>query len=312
MPNVSYREWLSDKIARFWPDMINMKLMELEFTNYCNTTCIMCPRSSMKRPFGYISEETILNIINEISKEKILDVNVCGFGEPTMHKDFFKFCALFLEKQPKMRLTLTSNFQFLDKEALVNFKELPFSHIYYSWSGISQDSYKEIMGKNTFEEQIDKLDFLIMNKHPDTKIFIRYIFTHPHPFRHNEIINFFSEWKEAKLMIIPSHNRSGFLKSYSTSFRKRRHIFRCDMLRYITFIAWNGDSFACVNDLTAERIFGNINKDQLKSIIKARQQSEFEEDYPFNGCHQCTSQTRYRIATGGSPAILSWLSRILE
>lgn len=65
-----------------------MKIYQIETTNHCNATCSYCPHSIMKRPKGFISNETFEKCM------MLLDNNYVAlhhFGEPFLHPNLSNF-----------------------------------------------------------------------------------------------------------------------------------------------------------------------------------------------------------------------------
>ncbi len=306
------REWLSNKIARFLPNLRNLQEIDLELTNHCNTNCLMCPRYAIKRPFGYVEIDTVRNLLNQMKETGIEGLAICGFGEPTLHKDFFKIVELCFDIYPDIALSLVSNFQVLSDDDIKRLGNYPFRYLDFSWSGIRSKDYAHLMGKDIFDDQVKRLSLLLQSRNKETQVRLRYIFTHPHPNRQKDIIRYFKKWQDLKLMLVPSHNRGGYLTAYSTSFRKHTVFFRCDYLRYVTFITWQGEALLCPNDLIQERSFGNINTSSLEDIISRRQASEGEENWPIEACKLCSNPLKTKLALGYNPRIIAWVAKMLE
>ena len=68
------------------------RYIDIELTNYCNMKCRMCPTGTNMLGIarGYMSEETIDAICVNLSKYRIKGVRLIGWGEPTIHRDFWR------------------------------------------------------------------------------------------------------------------------------------------------------------------------------------------------------------------------------
>lgn len=60
------------------------RLLNLELTSFCNADCSMCPRENIKE-YGYITLETIDNLIKKIENYSLFEISLSGRGEPTFH-----------------------------------------------------------------------------------------------------------------------------------------------------------------------------------------------------------------------------------
>ncbi len=87
---------------------IPLKRVHIELTNVCDFNCIFCPKSEMKRPFGYMKTKLAKNIITDLKTHGICEkITFHVMGEPTLHKDFFDI--LDHAAGEKMKVGLTTN-----------------------------------------------------------------------------------------------------------------------------------------------------------------------------------------------------------
>ena len=87
---------------------IPLKRVHIELTNICDFNCIFCPKSAMKRPYGYMQTGLAKEIITELKARNICEkITFHVMGEPTLHKDFFEI--LDHAKRQKMNVGLTTN-----------------------------------------------------------------------------------------------------------------------------------------------------------------------------------------------------------
>ncbi|TNF54588.1 radical SAM/SPASM domain-containing protein [bacterium] len=87
---------------------IPLKRVHIELTNVCGFNCVFCPKSEMKRPFGFMETDLAKSIITEIGKNRICEkITFHVMGEPTMHHDFFQI--LEHAQSEKVNVGLTTN-----------------------------------------------------------------------------------------------------------------------------------------------------------------------------------------------------------
>ncbi|HKN18879.1 MAG TPA: radical SAM protein, partial [Dissulfurispiraceae bacterium] len=87
---------------------IPLKRVHIELTNICDFNCVFCPKSAMKRPYGYMQTGLAKEIITELKARNICEkITFHVMGEPTLHKDFFEI--LDHAKRQKMNVGLTTN-----------------------------------------------------------------------------------------------------------------------------------------------------------------------------------------------------------
>lgn len=81
-------------------------LLHTELTNVCNLHCPLCPTGSntLKRPKGFMSEETFLKMLDELG-DVLIGVYLFCFGEPFLNKSIVKMIESCTERDI---LSLTS------------------------------------------------------------------------------------------------------------------------------------------------------------------------------------------------------------
>jgi MoaA/NifB/PqqE/SkfB family radical SAM enzyme len=91
---------------RFGHIEVPLKRVHIELTNVCDFDCLFCPKSVMKRPFGYMDTDLARKIIDEIGENGICEkVTFHVMGEPTMHPRFFDILGYAMDKRVKVGLT---------------------------------------------------------------------------------------------------------------------------------------------------------------------------------------------------------------
>jgi molybdenum cofactor biosynthesis enzyme MoaA len=76
---------------RFGHIEIPLQRVHIELTNVCDFNCCFCPKSEMKRPFGFMETDLAKGVITEIGSNHICEkITLHIMGEPTIHPDFFE------------------------------------------------------------------------------------------------------------------------------------------------------------------------------------------------------------------------------
>lgn len=106
----------------------------LEITTDCNLNCRMCMRHSWEVPVCNMSSETFGALIRELRQmPSVSTVNFSGFGEPTVHPQFFEF---FLKvKEAGLRAELVTNGTTLETDCLEKLLELELDKLVVSLDG---------------------------------------------------------------------------------------------------------------------------------------------------------------------------------
>ncbi|MBF0506699.1 MAG: radical SAM protein [Nitrospirae bacterium] len=87
---------------------IPLKRVHIELTNVCDFNCVFCPKSEMKRSYGYMDTGLARRIITDLKANGICEkITFHVMGEPTLHRDFF--AILDHAACEKMDVGLTTN-----------------------------------------------------------------------------------------------------------------------------------------------------------------------------------------------------------
>ena len=98
----------------------NLKEIEINITDKCNRACSFCPQSQGFQGTGFMSNKTAYSIASQIEKLNWSNlINICGWGEPFMHKKILEIIDILPNKCNLIIITngdvLYSNPKLLDK-----------------------------------------------------------------------------------------------------------------------------------------------------------------------------------------------------
>jgi MoaA/NifB/PqqE/SkfB family radical SAM enzyme len=94
------------KIKYYGHVEVPLQRVHIELTNVCNFNCAFCPKTEMKRPYGFMETDLAKRIISEIGSEGICEkIAFHVMGEPTLHPDFFDILDHALNEDVPVGLT---------------------------------------------------------------------------------------------------------------------------------------------------------------------------------------------------------------
>ncbi|KAF0181321.1 MAG: radical SAM protein [Nitrospirae bacterium] len=165
---------------RFGHIDIPLQRVHLELTNVCDFNCVFCPKSLMKRPYGYMDAALAKRLIDEISDEGLCEkITFHVMGEPLLHKDFF---AILEHAQNRgVQVGLTTNGGRLGAEAGIRLLEYPLHQLDISLQTPDEKSFAlRRAGTLTFGEYLSGIFSFFAEyhrRHPQTVFKFRFLNT---------------------------------------------------------------------------------------------------------------------------------------
>ena len=138
-----------------YPPTAEPYVVEIEATNHCNASCVMCPHSSMKRPVGFMNTSKFISFLDELNEERksfwmntqsrninLPKIVFAGLGDPLLHPDIIKMIEASSSRNFKTQLI--TNGALLNLTVAENLKKACLSCLAISLHSINPDVYKSI------------------------------------------------------------------------------------------------------------------------------------------------------------------------
>ena len=165
------KRWIKESIVLPWLTREERKAAKaarisslfIELTNRCNFNCDFCANRFMKREKRHMDFNLACNILDEVSKEKIVDRIFPHFvGEPFLYPYLFEF----LEKaQGKgIPIELFTNGSLLDEKGIKRLYELNIKRLLLSFQTPDKISFAFRHAPLSFDEFLRKTESIIENK----------------------------------------------------------------------------------------------------------------------------------------------------
>lgn len=191
------------------------RLLNLELTSLCNANCSMCPREDIQE-FGYITLETIDNLIKKIESYNLFEISLSGRGEPTFHPQLIDILKK-LQMVSKNISIVTTTDGLNDK----NYRECAdnVDTIRISVSSKDQETFHKIHCRLDYEKIWKNIYNLV--KYSPQKINVHLVggeITYPSL---EETIRFFKENGIDNIHLFPLWNRGGSIKEQEINSMRR-------------------------------------------------------------------------------------------
>jgi MoaA/NifB/PqqE/SkfB family radical SAM enzyme len=131
------------------------RFLQLEVTTRCNLKCIMCERTYYQSKYlnNDLTFEEFKVIVGQFPKLK--NIELTGFGEPLLNKDFEKMLAFVSQKAV---ISFTSNFNYLPQEIAEDLVSMRVDFITFSIDGATKKTYESIRQGGNFERLIENIN----------------------------------------------------------------------------------------------------------------------------------------------------------
>lgn len=123
-----------------FPDRLNV-----EVTNHCNASCIMCPMQNMTREEGKMSFGLFRKIIGEATEQNIRRVAFHIAGEPLLHPKLEEMIE-YAKTSGIPETQLTTNASLLTKEKAGKLLDAGVDYVFISIDGGTKELYEQIRG----------------------------------------------------------------------------------------------------------------------------------------------------------------------
>ncbi|MBU0957476.1 MAG: radical SAM protein [Nanoarchaeota archaeon] len=273
----------------------NTKFLQIENTNLCNATCVMCPHVSMKRKKTTMSFEDFKKITkNVIDHEKIKVVIITGFGEPFLDKTIVDKIKWLNQNYPDIKIDIYTNVSMLTPKITDKLLELKIHKINFSVNG-TEKVYNKIMGLdyektkehiNYFYEQKKKLN----KKFPLTNISLMIIKDNEAEIK--KFINFWNNKSDSIMVYIPSDWAGKKKIDYVSEIPFKKKRWPCPALWQFITVDVEGNLIMCCRDYESIIKFGNLLKNNIKEIknsnkFKDLQQKHLDFNFSTPVCSTC-------------------------
>jgi len=244
--------------------------VEVELTNFCTASCIKCPHKNMKREKGYMNLELFKKIVYECGKYNLKRLELVGFGEPLMHKQFLEFLKIARKNCPKSYILISTNASLL-KGSLMNeiIQNKLLDYIHISFDGAHKETYEKNMPPLKYDDILHNIrNLLAHRKYEKPQITIGIIETTE---TIQELDSFYKMWKKYNVNIDPQEYDlwSGNVEDRRVRINNAKRT-PCYKLWSDMIIRWNGDVSICCIDYENRIVLDNVRNQSIQSVWNSK------------------------------------------
>lgn len=272
---------------------------QIEPTNNCPYSCIMCPRAAhMNRPLGYMDMAVYHKIIDEVSTYsepvRSREIELFHFGESLLHPRVHEMVSYASGK--RLNVSMSVNAPLLTPSTAKRILDAGPHRLIISLDGHDEQTYKRIRGSNSdyraAVSNIRHLCAVMKDARPRTEVSLRII-----RLKINEpsLESFKAEWEEKGISVeirpfFPWTEKEivplGDVEKYPP-------FMPCPFPWQYLVVQWDGSVVPCCRDYNSVNPMGNVKQSTLKEIWNSPPYSSFRDqhrsgDYSGNEfCRRC-------------------------
>lgn len=300
---VRFPKKLSNRKA--WSELFELKrgeyphLHQIEPTNHCPYSCIMCPRKDMKRMVGFMELALFQKVIDEYATYpepvRSMDIELFHFGESLLHPQCEQMIHYAAEH--KLNMILSVNAPVMQPDRAEKILKAKPRLIYVSMDGYDEKSYQKIRGTAiVFKAAVQNIEALIeihRGLKSETIIVLRMIqlaenSDHAREFKklwenkgiHVELRQFFP-WTDKKMKDLGSY-------------QKFPPGMPCPFPWQYLVVQYSGDVVPCCRDYDGLNVLGNVREQTLREIWNSSAYEWFRKQHSSGEfgkntfCKECT------------------------
>ncbi len=250
-------------------------LVDVELTNHCNLSCIMCPRHAMKRDKGFMSEEIFKGVVEECAQRKT-PIRLIRFGEPFLHPKIVEFCRH--AKSNELMVHVTNNGLAINEADMQALVDLAVDSVIFSFQGTTKERYETIRNNCMYDKLVHSIKRLLKIRGDRDKPFI-HVSTTVLDDSKTEISRFVDYWAsmvdsvgvgKTLLYTVPTDDLEPSLARKIRELRRSETIKRvygpCKEVFQKLSVDWDGRITCCCGDFDQFLTVGDIRESSLSHV----------------------------------------------
>ncbi len=249
------------------------KVIEVQFTNKCNSNCLICPYKDMNYNYEDMSNKLFEKFLNEIDEDKLERLIPYLNNEPFLNSKYLEQLKKIRNRFKKVELEISSNVSVINEEILKSLVNLNITELRLSVFGYTNETYKKMMPGLNHDKTFKKLNMISKYmKNIDTIVSIVMI-------DNDEIEEFEFENMESLCTELGfNFERWGFLDrsnnvKYKSNNILNKKVCSCEQNRPVErmHILSDGRVIFCCQDWSHSLVVGNIKNNTISEVWNSKE-----------------------------------------
>ncbi len=272
--------------------------IELELTNRCNASCVMCPRQDL-RPLGTMSTKVLHGVLALVRRSGA-GVILQGIGEPTLYPDLPQTVGALRAALPADApiLLVTNGFRASLAELEACFAA-GLSHVQWSFHSLNDERHGQIMGSVYGASRSREHLVAALGRYPD-RLSVNMVVMESNRAEIDALRQWLAEHglSPGRLRLIPVFSRGDSVRSAAMSGERAREVGgHCLYTRKSMFVAWDGRVLPCSNDIHGSHSYGHVLRQSADELIRLWWNDLVCGQFAFDACAHCDHASRRSLPT---------------
>lgn len=300
-------------------------VIDLEVTSVCDAVCEFCPREFMPDRKRFMSLEIVDRLAEELRRQRVLTVVLCGIGESTLHPQLDQIVRALSGTDNRVEMTTHGGAR-LDAGRFETLVAQGLSGFNFSLNAAAAETHRKVMRLKDFDQTVANLQEILelrQRAYPHVAVHVSFVVCN---LNHHEVGNFVEFWRPkapSTIWLHPVNNRNGLLspevrpaemqmlaRRYADdalvvvdllgTFHEQDNL--CKIAKKMIFISPDGEMRLCAMDYRRATSYGNLMYQSLAEMHhgKIRRYLQGEMNEFCRGCDFCPAGLReHKVEVGG-------------
>lgn len=288
-------KWNEQTLAAQHPglDSLLQVAIDLEVTSVCDAVCGFCPRDVMPDKKRFISMALVDRLAEDLRKQKMFLVVLCGIGESTLHPQLNQIVRTIADTGTKVEMT-THGGRRLNTRRFEELIEHGLTGFHFSLNAMTAETHRRVMKLKDFDKTLANLEEILAlreARYPHVALHVSFVVCDANEHEVGAFVDYWRVRPVTQVWLHPLNNRAGLLspgvkavdiEPYAEAYEfdekvlvdvfgeLYEHDRLCKIAHRMIFISADGDMRLCAMDYRRVTSYGNLLKDSLPDMHRRK------------------------------------------
>lgn len=255
---------------------------QVQTNSHCNASCVMCPYPQTRKttPQGVMPWALFVRVIDDLLQyPSLTDLQLTLQNEPIINKRLEQEIRHVRGRSSKVRISITTNGSKLDPERLDRLVDAGLTHLTFSLSGLTRETFERIEKGLKYDRVMANLDNLIERAPAGLKVYVKSMLLKENLLEFGfkeKLTDLFRRLDERGIRyeIGPISNRAGSVRGYDEmlvleAYQTSHHKLYCHDPFEGVYVLFDGTLLTCCPDWERKGVLGNLATQTLAEVWRS-------------------------------------------